>query len=58
MYICRTNMGWGIIFETGDEAQKIKDFLEKGIEKSSKIDSEQTQKGEQNVGRNEESVKT
>lgn len=37
--------GWyGITFDTQAEAEKVKEFLEKGIEKTSKVDSKQTVK--------------
>jgi len=39
--IGRTGGWWGIVFDTQEEAAKVKVFLEKGIQEISKVDSKQ-----------------
>jgi hypothetical protein len=49
MRLCGQRLGgaglgwWGIVFDTQEEAAKVKGFLEKGIQETSKVDSKQTE---------------
>ena len=50
MHLCGGQTGreawFGVVFDSREEAENVMEFLEKGIEKTSKVDSKQTSKEE------------